>query len=351
MSDRTSDPKTAAKDLLLLGLIALLTVIIFLVDMNTELGFGVGACYITIVLLARYLSSERLLPVFAVICTGLVIVGYFISPPGNEPLKAVANRLISLYAIWATAIFSLYRGKSRRKRELLISELEQANKNLEGFSSAVSHDLRNPLQVIEGLANRLLLKHAGQLDAKGQELLHGITKSCDNANRLIKYFLAFSKASSKGIEKSRVDMTELAKTVYMELAPAAASRDIRFQCLEMPVAWGDRAMLHQVFTNLVANAIKFTRERETAFIEIGGTEAQGENVYYVKDNGAGFAMEAADRLFVFLQRLHDPRQFEGTGIGLVIVKTVIEKHGGRVWAEGKPDQGAVFYFTLPISAS
>ncbi|MDW7772122.1 MAG: ATP-binding protein [Desulfobulbaceae bacterium] len=348
MTDRLFNSKMAAKDLVLLSLIILLTAIIFLVDLTTELGFAVGASYITIVLLARYLSTDRLLLVFAVACTALVILGYFLSPSGNEPWKAVANRLISLYAIWATAIFSWYHRKSRRKRELLISELELANKNLEGFSSAVSHDLRNPLQVIEGLADLLLRKHAGSLDTKGQELIHGIKNNCDNANRLINDFIAFSKTSSREIRKNRVDMVELAKTVYSELTPSAGGRDIRFQCLEMPIAYGDKTMLHQVFKNLVANAIKFTRDRETALIEIGGTTAQDENVYYVKDNGTGFEMESADRLFVFFQRLHDPRQFEGTGLGLFIVKSVIEKHGGRVWAKGKPDQGAVFYFALPI---
>jgi light-regulated signal transduction histidine kinase (bacteriophytochrome) len=222
---------------------------------------------------------------------------------------------------------------------------------LKGFSSAVSHDLRNPLMVIEGLVDRLRRKHAGHLDDKGLELLQGIKDNCDNANRLINDFLAFSRAGSTELQKQHIDMTGLAKRVYAELNPSSDSRDIRFQCPELPAAFGDRTMLRQVLTNLIANAIKFTRDRETAVIELGGSIGEKENVYYVKDNGAGFDMQSADRLFLFFERLHEARRFEGTGVGLVIVKTIIEKHGGRVWAEGKPNQGAAFYFTLPRDRS
>jgi signal transduction histidine kinase len=335
------------KQLVIPLLISLLTAVIFYLDLATELGLAVSALYITIVLLASYLPLGRHVLAVAALCSGLIILGYFFSLPGDEPWKGMANRLISIYALWVTAIFSWYRKQSDRKREQIIVELESANRNLEGFSSAVSHDLRNPLIVIEGLSNRLLKNYAAQLDPRAQELLKAIIRNCKKANQLIHDFLTFSQASAKEIQKSPIDMEELARTVYAELKPAAGLRDIRFQCQELPAAAGDRAMMHQVFTNLIANAIKFTRTREIAVIEIGAVAGKDENVYFVKDNGVGFALESADRLFHFFQRLHNATQFEGTGLGLVIVKTIIEKHGGRVWAEGAPEQGAIFSFSLP----
>ncbi len=337
---------TTARHRLIFALILLLTALIFLTDLTTELGFAIGACYLTVVLLVNYLPQERHLILFAVLCSALILLGYLFSPEGGDPWKVGANRLISLYAVWATAIFSCLRRKSEQKREKLLRELESANKNLEGFSSVVSHDLRNPLLVIDGLSRRLLKSYADRIDPGALELIHGIRKSCGKANQLIADFLAFSRAGAREIQKDRIDMEALVKEVYEELE-SSAGREIRFRCHALPAAVGDRAMLHQVFTNLIANAIKFTGEKKDAVIEVGGSRGKAENIYYVKDNGAGFTMQSADKLFHFFQRLHDVRRFEGTGIGLAIVKAVIEKHGGRVWAEGKPDEGAVFYFSLP----
>jgi len=140
----------------------------------------------------------------------------------------------------------------------------------------------------------------------------------------------------------------LAQKLVDELTPTIGERDMKFEIKQMPSAYGDLFMMNQALLNLLTNAIKFTQTRENAMIEVGGYSENDENVYYVRDNGIGFDMQFSDRLFGLFQRIHSSQEVEGTGIGLVIVKNIIEKHGGRVWAEGKPDEGATFYFSLPV---
>ena len=166
-------------------------------------------------------------------------------------------------------------------------------------------------------------------------------------NQLISDLLSFSRVSTKEILKHDFNMEELAQKLVNELTPTIGERDIKFEIRQMPPAYGDLFMINQVLSNLLSNAIKFTYTKETAMIETGGYIENNENVYYVRDNGIGFDMKLSDRLFGLFQRIHSSQEVEGTGIGLVIVKNIIEKHGGRVWAEGKPGEGATFYFTLP----
>ena len=226
-------------------------------------------------------------------------------------------------------------------------ELERAYKDMESFSYAAAHDLRSPLITIEGFSRILLEDYAEKLDDEGRDCLKRIGNSTKKMNRLIADLLAFSKISTKEIQKSVLNMSSLAHKVVDDLRPARGERIVNFDIKQLPPASGDRSMIDQVFVNLVSNAVKFTQTREAAMIEVGGYIENDENVYFVRDNGIGFDMQLRDRLFGFFQRLHTAREIEGTGIGLVIVKNIIEKHGGRVWAEGKPDEGATFYFTLP----
>jgi two-component system sensor kinase len=166
---------------------------------------------------------------------------------------------------------------------------------------------------------------------------------------MIEDILAFSRVSTKGVRKAEINMEELTRKVFEELGPEIGDRKIRLVVKPLPPACGDIPMVRQVVVNVFSNAVKYTAAREEALIEVGGSEEGDENVYYVKDNGVGFETQFASKLFGLFQRLHTSKEFKGTGVGLAIVKRIIEKHGGRVWAEGKVDEGATFYFTLPGS--
>ncbi len=230
------------------------------------------------------------------------------------------------------------------------AKLASAYKDLEMFSSAVSHDLRSPLIPIEGFARVLLKDYAGKLDDRATDLLTRIGDNAKKMSRLIHDLLSFCRVRDKDVQKVEIDMEALAGEVFEQVRPCGGERDIKLKVCPLPAAYGDSAAIRQVLTNLLLNAFKFTRTAEAAAIEVGGYTKQNDNIYYVRDNGIGFDMQFADRLFGFFQRLHAAKEFEGTGIGLASVKKIVEKHGGRVWAEGKPGEGAVFYFSLPKRA-
>jgi signal transduction histidine kinase len=227
--------------------------------------------------------------------------------------------------------------------------LEGTNAELESFSYSVSHDLRAPLRAIHGFARILLEDHKAQLDPEAQRLLGVIDQNTRRMGELIDDLLGFSRLGRQAISTGRVDMAELTRLVAEEVRRAERERngglEIRIDAL--PPTHGDRALLRQVLSNLLQNAAKFTRGRPNARIEVGSRSDGNEAVYYVKDNGAGFDARYADKLFGVFQRLHSTEQFDGTGVGLAIVKRIVQRHGGRVWAEGEVDRGATFYFTLP----
>ncbi len=226
-------------------------------------------------------------------------------------------------------------------------ELQAANEALGSFTYSVSHDLRAPLRAIDGYARILLEDHTAHLDAEGQRVLGVI---CDNARsmgRLIDDLLAFSRLGRKELEKTPLDLAALAQSVVEELRRLEPDRCVGVTAGPLVPALADGNMMRQVLVNLLGNAWKFTRNRSEATIEIGCTREAGETIYFVKDNGAGFEMEYAGKLFGVFQRLHRAEEFEGTGVGLAIVQRIVQRHGGRVWAEGAVDRGASFYFTLP----
>ncbi|MGA8148340.1 MAG: ATP-binding protein [Gallionellaceae bacterium] len=227
------------------------------------------------------------------------------------------------------------------------AQIEDANKELEAFSYSVSHDLRTPLRAIDGFSRILLDDYTDKLDDEGKRLLNVVRDNTSRMGQLIDDILKFSRAGRVEITFSEIDMEQLAHTVFEELQPSVAGGNLQLEIEPIPPARGDRAMMHQVFVNLLSNAIKFSRSRETARIKVGGSIEGDEAVYYVKDNGVGFDMQYVDKLFGVFQRLHGVTEFEGTGIGLAIVKRIITRHGGRVWAEGKVNEGATIYFALP----
>lgn len=236
----------------------------------------------------------------------------------------------------------------RRTEELdrAYRQLQESYGDLESFSFSVSHDLRQPLMVVEWFARNLLKKSGNKLDASELENLSLIGEHARMMTQFIKDLLSFSRASTKGIQKSDIDMNILLHNVIEEIR-ISAGKNARFETRDLPAAWGDEALIRQVLVNLLSNALKYSQTRETARIEVGGDEKEQENIYYVKDNGIGFDSEYADKLFSPFERLPSSEKFEGTGIGLVISKRIVDKHGGRVWAEGKINEGATFYFSLP----
>ncbi len=229
------------------------------------------------------------------------------------------------------------------------AQLEIVNRELESFSYSVSHDLRVPLRAIDGFSQILLEDYAGKLDADGQRLLNVVRDNTKRMGQLIDDILAFSRISRTEMALAPVDMSALVRDAIEQLKPAMAGRDIKIDVKPLPPTRGDGAMLRRVWSNLLDNAVKFTKPMPSATIDVGARSEPGETVYYVKDNGVGFDMQHVGKLFGAFQRLHGPEQFPGTGIGLATVKRIIVRSGGRVWAEGKVDEGATFYFALPAN--
>ncbi|MBB3188227.1 PAS domain S-box protein [Microbacter margulisiae] len=227
------------------------------------------------------------------------------------------------------------------------AQLEVANKELEAFSYSVSHDLRAPLRALDGFARILVEDYGTTLDPEATRLLNVITDNAKKMGNLIDDLLAFSRISRQEIKFTKIDMYKLAESVYHDLSVNASQSEIKFLLHDLPDAFGDPAMVRQVWANLIDNAVKFTSKKSSGLIEIGSTKETAENIYYVKDNGAGFDMAYSAKLFGIFQRLHSINDFPGTGVGLAIVQRVISRMNGRVWAEGKENEGATFYFTLP----
>ena len=236
--------------------------------------------------------------------------------------------------------------EANRHLAQLAARLETSNQELESFSYSVSHDLRAPLRVIDGFSLALLEDHGKSLPPEGQDLLTRVRQQAQRMAQLIDDLLEFSRLGRKPLDVASVDLAALARTVVQDLGQANTDRKLDVTVGELPPTMGDRALLRQVLTNLIGNAFKFTRQRPDAQVEIGWRDDNGECVYYVKDNGAGFDMRYASKLFGVFQRLHPAADFEGTGVGLALVQRIIHRHGGRIWGEGRVNEGATFSFTL-----
>ncbi len=244
------------------------------------------------------------------------------------------------------------RKHTEEKLRLLNNELEhrvaERTAELESFAYSVSHDLRVPLRAIDGFSRLVLTQYEEKLDNEGKRLLNVVRDNTKRMGQLIDDILAFSRAGRLEMRASEADMEALAREVWQELEPSITGRDVRLDIKSLPKVQGDSAMLRQVWANLLGNAVKFTNPRTTAHIEIGSSVEGNACTFYVKDNGVGFDQQYVHKLFGVFQRLHGIGEFEGTGIGLAIVKRIITRHGGHVWAEGKVDKGAAFYFALPV---
>jgi light-regulated signal transduction histidine kinase (bacteriophytochrome) len=240
---------------------------------------------------------------------------------------------------------------TRKRAEEAIKErtlqLEAANKELESFSYSVSHDLRAPLRAIDGYSRMILRQQKDNFDENTKRQFNLIMDSTKMMGKLIDDLLALSRLGKESLSMSRLNMEDLTRDVWEELKAINPDRPIDLKIDHVPPGMSDRSLIKQVLVNILSNAIKFTRVREVPLIEVGGCAEETENVYYVRDNGVGFDMQYHDKLFGVFQRLHSVDDYEGTGVGLAIVQRIIHRHGGRVWAESKVDEGACFYFTLP----
>lgn len=230
---------------------------------------------------------------------------------------------------------------------LRTTQLAAANQELEAFSYSVSHDLRAPLRSIDGFSRALLDDYSAQLDEVGKDYLQRVRAATQRMGQLIDDMLKLSRVTRSEMNFETVNLSMLAQTVADELQQAQPERHVEFVCTPGMMVRGDAHLLKVALENLLGNAWKFTSKREQAHIEIGVTHQVGASVYFVRDNGAGFDMAYVGKLFAAFQRLHAMTEFPGTGIGLATVQRIIHRHGGRVWAEGEPDKGAKFYFTLP----
>ena len=228
------------------------------------------------------------------------------------------------------------------------TQLENANKELEAFSYSVSHDLRAPLRHIDGFAEMLRDDASAVLGERSRRYLETISSSAKRMGTLIDDLLVFSRMGRAEMRQTRFAMDRLVKEVLKEMTVELQSRQIEWEIDPLPEVWGDRAMLKQVWVNLLSNAVKYTRPRERARIQIRcARTGERELQFFVRDNGVGFDLQYANRLFGVFQRLHHPEEFDGTGIGLANVRRIVYRHGGRTWAEAKVNEGATFYFTLP----
>lgn len=268
-------------------------------------------------------------------------------------LKPFKLELILVVLTRALAVRGLRVANAVLARSVLdhTAELEAANTELEAFAFSVSHDLRSPLTVIMGSVESLIEDHAGRLPLAARQTLHDISASADRMTQLTGDLLRLSALGRQPLATVLIDMPALVRETIEELRGDWASRNVDIRIGDLLAGFGDRALLKQVFVNLLSNAFKFTRGRERAVVEVSSEQDAIGTVFSVRDNGAGFDLNASPHLFGAFQRFHTVAEFEGTGVGLSIVKRIIERHGGAIWAESQPGKGAVFRFRLPAPAA
>jgi hypothetical protein len=227
-------------------------------------------------------------------------------------------------------------------------DLEASNAELEAFSYSVSHDLRAPLRAIDGFTAIFLADYGASVPPEGRHLLDKVSSGVAGMQRLIDDLIHLARFSRQPLEVERVPMVDLVRSVATRLQQQYGGRDVQLTVADLPECHGDGSLLEHVFTNLLSNALKFTAGRAQAHIDVGAFTQDTEQVYFVRDNGVGFDMKYAEKLFGAFQRLHSQTQFAGSGIGLSIVQRIVRRHGWRTWAEGRPEQGATIYFSLPM---
>jgi light-regulated signal transduction histidine kinase (bacteriophytochrome) len=226
------------------------------------------------------------------------------------------------------------------------AQLRTSNRELEAFSYSVSHDLRGPLEIISNMGFIVLSEYGNRLDADGRDSLERIRHAAERMSQLIDDMLNLARVTKAEMHRERIDLSEMVRQIEQDLLRRKPQQRVEFVTAGDAVIYADPPLLRVVMENLLGNALKYSSKKDSARIEFGSGQRDGKTYYYVKDNGAGFDMRGASRLFQPFQRLHPVSEFPGTGVGLATVQRIIQKHGGEVWAEGAVGQGATFYFTL-----
>lgn len=322
--------------------------------------------YIMVVLLGAFLlvsyrlTYRRILKSVAKLQAGAAVIGsgnldFTVEDGKNDEMGELSqafNRMSAdLKAVTASKTDLMREMEERERVEKALAEhaakLDAINKELESFSYSVSHDLRAPLRAIAGFSRMILKKEETRFDGETRRRFQVIMDNVEAMDRLIDDLLAFSRSGRLEMSRDDLNMEVLIQDIWQELLSIHPDRQMSLKVGEMSAAQGDQTLIRQVYANLLGNAAKFTRDRNPAVIEAGNCIKDDEIVYYVRDNGVGFDMKFQDKLFGVFQRLHGADQYEGTGIGLAIVQRIVNRHGGRVWAESQVGKGATFYFTLP----
>ncbi len=274
-----------------------------------------------------------------------------LSPGQVKALDILANTAASAFEADSllTQLRSMNQDLERRVQGRTL-ELEASNADLESFSYSVSHDLRAPLRAIDGFCQILVSDHARNLSDEARDFLAKVCAAVARMQNLIDDLLHLARFSRQPLETQRVRMTDLTRRIASSLEDQNRDRRVQLKIADLPDCQGDSSLLEQVWTNLLSNAFKFTATRDPASVEVGSFMQDDQQVYFVRDNGVGFDMQYADKLFGVFQRMHTQAQFPGTGIGLSIVHRIIRRHGGRAWAESRPQQGTTLFFSLPIAA-
>lgn len=310
------------------------------------------------VMLRRLLPLGILLPVL-IVWLRLIgqASGLFVTSEFGAATVAVAMMVsMSCALLWCAAVLDrldrerLSGEEQIRRLNVVLRQrvgvLEVANKELEGFSYSTSHVLRTPLRAIDGFCRILFEDYSNKLDGEGKRLLGVVRSSAQEMADLIDGILGFLRLGRDQMSIGPIDMAASVRSALQELEPKTRGRRLKIEIAPLPGAFGDAAMIQRVWTNLLDNAVKFTAPKAHALVQVGALAGDDETIYYVRDDGVGFDMQFAGKLFGVFNRLHGS-EFVGNGMGLAIVQRVVSRHGGRVWAEGKPDQGATFYFSLP----
>ncbi len=332
------------------GLVAL----IFLLDVLLPRGYTVSFFYIIpIMVLAVAVKPMRIWSA-SLVCAALTIVAVLIKPHSAFPFSMMTfNRCLSIISQLIVTYFEVQRRKTEENLTSMSQALEfrnreliETNKELENFSYSVSHDLRAPLRAIDGFSRILVDESEQALDEESLRYLGIIRGNALQMGRLIDDLLRFSRLSRQELKQDTVHIEGLVSEAMAILQPEQQDHVVSLNVKPMPPCQGDASLLRQVVTNLLANAIKFSANREKSEIEVGAVDYFGKSAYYIRDNGVGFDMKYANKLFGVFQRLHPTDQYEGTGVGLAICQRIIHRHGGEIWAESSPEQGATFYFTV-----